>query len=280
MRIHAFYGLLVLMLLPVPVSLSQEFYTPRNLVFSVYSNGVTDVDYDLETDPTRVKIEIPLFGAHIENLVIRDDEGFPLDSSLTNIGVRVDTIGATAINITYRTSSLTAKTELIWSFNASTPIPATVRLPLGALIFDISDIPTDLRTIDGRQHVTMNPGDLSIYYIINLPDIRDEAESEIGDAEEYLTEIESQGIVIFEAETLLIQAQEAFDQERYLEAKQLASQAEAKAEATFEKANAASEMIESAVGAIEKAREEGRTEGISEIEVALQNARDPYAEGR
>jgi uncharacterized membrane protein len=280
LRIRAFCGLLVLMLLPVPVSLSQEYYTPQNLVFNVYSNGVTDVDYDLETDPTRVTIEIPLFGAHIENLVIRDDEGFPLDSSFTDAGVRVDTLGATVINITYRTSSLTAKTELIWNFNASTPIPATVRLPLGALIFDISDIPTDLRTIEGRQHLTLNPGDLSIYYIINLPNIRDEAESEISDAEEYLSQIESQGIVIFEAETLLVQAREAFDQERYLEAKQLASQAAAKAEATIEKANTASEMIESAAGAIEKAREEGRTEGISEIEASLQNARDYYVEGR
>lgn len=260
--------------------MAQEYHTPLSLVFSVYSNGVTDVDYDLETDPTRVSIEVPLFGEHIDNLVIRDDEGFPLDSSYTETGVRVDTLGATGINITYRTSSLTTKTELIWSFNASTPIPATIRLPLGALIFDISDIPIGLKTIDGRQHITMKPGNLSIYYIINLPNIRGEAESEITDAEEYLSQIRSRGVVIVEAEAILEQAQAAFFDEEYLEAKQLAGQARTTADTTAEKALSASEMIESAAGEIDKAQEEGRTEGLSEVEAHLRSARDYYAEGR
>lgn len=280
MKRHVFFGLLIVMLISFPVTLAQEYYSPFRLLFNVYSNGVTEVIYDLETDPTRVSIEVHLFGDHIDNLVIRDDEGLPLDSSYTETGVRVDTLGATGINMTYRTPSLTAKTELIWSFNASTSIPATIRLPLGALIFDISDIPIGLKTIDGRQHVTMNPGNLSIYYIINLPNIRDEAETEIIEVGEYLSQVKSQGVVIVDAEALLEQAQAAFINEEYLEARQLAGQARTLATATVEKAQSAYEMIESAAGEIEKAHEEGRTEGLSEVEARLRSARDYYAEGR
>lgn len=280
MRKAVFLGLFLLMLLPAPCALAQEYYTPLNLAFNVYSNGVTEVVYVLETDPTMVTIEIPLFGEQIENLVIRDDEGLFLDSSPTHSGISVDTLGSTDINLTYRTSSLTAKSELIWTFNVSTSILSTIRLPLGAIIFDISDIPTDLRTIEGRQHVTMNAGDVSIFYIINLPDIMGEAVAELRDAESYIAQVGARGIIVVEAEALLEQAQDAFESDQYLESKQLAAFARAKAETISEKASLASEMIESAENAVEEAREDGRTLGLSDVEVRLQTAKDYYSEGR
>ncbi|UCD45593.1 MAG: hypothetical protein JSV27_03660 [Candidatus Bathyarchaeota archaeon] len=271
--------LFFLMFLPTPCALAEEYYTPLNLFFNVYSNGVTEVVYVLETDPTMVTIEIPLFGKQIDNLVIQDDEGLFLDSSPTPSGISVDTLGSTDINITYRTSSLTAKSELIWTFNVSAPILSTIRLPLGAIIFDISDIPTDLRTVEGRQYVTMNAGEISLFYIINLPDIMEEAVAELRDAESYIAQVGAQGIIVVEAEALLEQAQDAFESDQYLESKQLATFARARAETISEKASLASEMIESAENALEEARDDGRTLGLSEVEVRLQTAKDYYSEG-
>lgn len=280
MRKVVFSVLFLLTLLPASCALAQEYYTPLNLAFNVYSNGVTEVVYVLETDPTMVTIEIPLFGEQIDNLVIRDDEGLFLDSSPTHSGISVDTLGSTDINLTYRTSSLTAKSELIWTFNVSTSILATIRLPLGAIIFDISDIPTDLRTVEGRQHVTMNAGEISIFYIINLPDIMEEAVAGLRDAERYISQVGAQGIIVVEAEALLEQAQDAFESDQYLESKQLAAFARARAETISEKASSASEMIESAENAVEEAREDGRTLGLSDVEVRLQTAIDYYSEGQ
>jgi uncharacterized membrane protein len=280
LRRYHLVGLLTVILLSVPLLRAEETFSPITLEFTIYSNGVVEVDYTLETDSSMARIEVPLFGEQIESLVIRDDEGFFLDSTFTDTGVRVDTLGAMSINITYMTSILTAKAELIWTFNVTIPIQATIRLPLGALIFDISEIPLDLKMIEGRQHLTMGAGNVSICYVINLPDIREEAAEEIENTRSQISQIESQGVVVTQEKALLEQAEDAYIMDEYLEAKQLATQAGEMADATFEKAVEASEMIESAAEAIDVAREEGRTVGLSDIEVSLQIAIDYYSEGR
>lgn len=280
MRRYHLVGLLTMMLLTVPVLMAEEPFSPISLDFTIYSNGLVKVDYTLETDSSVARVEVSLFGEQIESLIIRDDEGLFLDSAFTDTGVRVDTLGAMGVNITYTTSILTAKSELIWTFNVTTPIQAMIRLPLGALIFDISEIPMDLKMIEGRQHLTMESGSISISYVINLPDIREDAEEEIENARKLIYQIESQGVVVTQEKALLEQAEDAYSMDEYLEAKQLATQAGEIAEATLEKAVEASEKIESAAEAIDVAREEGRTVGLSDIEVSLQIAIDYYSEGR
>jgi uncharacterized membrane protein len=272
-------GLLAVLLLPALVVCAQDEVTPLSLGFTLYSDGNVKVTYRVESDPAKVQVDMDLFGSSYSNMVVRDEDGNPLASAVTASGITVDSLGAAELIVSYYTSTLTVKEGPIWAFNVTTPIESTVTLPQGAAIFDLSHIPLDIGTVSGLWYVKMPADSLSINYVIGLPNIQQEAQAAILDAQTYIEGEEAEGYVLTEARTKLESAQSLYLQQSYVEAQAAAEKAKQLAESTLAAADDASTQIALATDAIKRARNEGRTDGLSEAEEALTSASQLYQAG-
>jgi len=278
-RTFFFIAFLSLSLSTIPLSWAQEDYTPVSLTFTLYSDGTARTEYLVESDALQARVEVELFGPPYNHLVIRDDEGNPLVYSTDEANVTVDSLGALELTFTYLTMSLTTKEGIVWTFNVSTPVSTRIMLPEGAAIFDMSDIPTDIGLDGGRQYIVLEPGDLSVYYMIGLPDVESDAQEALTEAESHLGDLESMGYVLTEARSILSQAQDLYDSDQYVESKNRAELAVATADETVEDAVNAYEDIGRASEAVSQASSDGRTDGLDEAQSSLEVASTHYSEG-
>lgn len=69
-------GLLLVASAAVPHAHSSD-YMPTRLFFTVYGDGVVDVDYMVDVDPTLVKVKVPVFGAILRDVLVVDQDGIP-----------------------------------------------------------------------------------------------------------------------------------------------------------------------------------------------------------
>ena len=278
MKLKAALLLSTLALLLVPMVQAQE-YTPKSLSLLVYNDGVVQVDYEAETDPSLVRIEVELPGFPYESLLVVDQDGLPLDASVTDEGALVDTLGSTSVVVTYLTSSLTSKTGAIWTLNVTSTITTSMTLPKGSTIINLSEVPVEIGINEDRPYVRMLPGDISVSYITSVFDARGKAEEAIAEAEQHIQEIMDAGIIVSEALDLLQQANEAFDLADYPTAIQLATQAKDAADETTADASQAHDMMEAASLAVSEAESEGRMKGVDVAEQLLAQANTAYETG-
>lgn len=258
---------------------AQPSYTPSELVFIVYADGIAAVDYAAEVDPTRARVNITLFGSLYQDLLVEDQDGLPLDSSPIDGGLMVDTLGSTSVLIYYVTPDLTSKSAQIWVFSVSTTLNSSVLLPEGATIVGLNVVPLAMGSLDGSPILTMPAGDVEVTYTVGIVGTREHALVLIKDAESTIETVKALGIATGEAEALLQQAYAAFDAEHYVEAEQLAGQAKALALDANATASSAENAIDAASAAVSAARDEGRTVGLDTAEVLLQQATDAYEGG-
>jgi uncharacterized membrane protein len=260
-----------LTLLLVP-GVHAQGYTLKSLALLVYNDGVVQVDYGAETDPSLVMVEVELPGFPYESLLTVDQDGLPLDFSVTDKGVLIDTLGSTSVVVTYLTSSLTSKTGAIWTLNFTSTITTSITLPQNSTIVNLSEVPVEIGTDENRPYVRMLPGDISVSYITSVFDARGKAEEALGDAEQHIQQMIDDGIVVSDALDLLEQAHEAFDMADYSTAIQLATQAEDAADEAAADAFQAQELMDEASLAISEADSEGRTKGLDVAEQLMSQA--------
>ena len=279
MRKLLLISVVMILFINVPLVKGQDF-EPFELDFMIYGDGLVKVDYFLETDPTLLRVEVPLFGSHIDGILILDQDGLPLDSDINGTNLVIDTIGSTTVILSYRTPSLTTKNGVVWSFNVSAPIETRIILPFGSTIFDLSNIPNDIGSIEEREYVTLDAGNLSVSYVIGLTSIRDLAYDDIGDADEVLKSIEVQGIIITDAKNYLRDSEDAFLLGEYTKARDLAGLARDKALEIVMEEQSASSALDQARNAVDQAQAEERTKGLEELRDKLQAAQTSYNEGK
>lgn len=270
----------VLMLLMLSVENLSAGYTPVELSLTTFSDGTTKVEYQVECDPEKLRVDVGLFGPPFINLVIYDEEGYPLGSSTDGQYVTVDSLGASELSFTYLTYNLTFFDGAIWSVNVTSPVETFIVLPKGAAFFDMTTIPLNIGTIGEKQYFQFEQGEIAVYYILGLPRLDEEAENSIMKAESYISAKEADGYVLTGARELLSQAQDLFDEGHYLEAKNNADDVLGIAVSIQENADTALAEIEKAEKAISEAEAEGRTGGLSESRLNLNNSRDYYGDGK
>ena len=133
----------------IPQVYSQSNTTPVSLTLTVYTDGITKIDYHLESDPNKIKVNVDLFGENLENVVIRNEEGNPLGVTMDNNLAMIDSIGALELYITYLTDTLTVEEDSIWLINITSPVNVTIILPKNAQYFDMNQLPLDINTVGG-----------------------------------------------------------------------------------------------------------------------------------
>jgi hypothetical protein len=254
--------------------------TPNSddLVLTLYGNGLVKVDYRVEANGMDIQIEVNLFGSDIQNLVVRDEAGDPLDYQLTNSIVIVDSIGATEIYFTYYTESLVKSEAGLTYVTVDSPSPVGILLPEGADFFDMSHLPTEISEFNGVSYLQFEPGDIFVYYLIGLPKLQQESLNSLEKAESYILSRQSEGYHLDGATDLLTQATLKYNQREFYQSKTLADDALKVAVITVDSAQDALKSINSVKTSLNTVQD-GDSESISQASEQLSVAQGHYDQG-
>ena len=102
----AFLMVLTILNFFVNVASAQETVKPETLTLTVYPDGIVYVDYRVTVDPSYPRVNITVFGKTTENLIVTDGEGYPLDYTLMDDVMTVDSLGVYEVKISYTTKDL------------------------------------------------------------------------------------------------------------------------------------------------------------------------------
>ena len=268
---------LAIMLALVPAAFAQV--SPQTLGFSVYTDGVTRVDYHLDADPTLALVNITLFGDTLEDLFILDQDGLLLMSTVVDGYHQVDSLGSSSLTVSYLTTDLTRKSGAVWSINVETAISAEIMLPIGATIINMNDIPLEIETVDEQTRLVMPAGGVSVSYTVDIVDSETLASEAIDEAETAIQQAEDNGIVVSDATEALSEARSYFENQDYLSAQEKADEAQKLVESITEEAVTAQAKINAVQEAIEAATSAGKTLGLDEAESRLAESSAAYDSG-
>ena len=165
------FALMALMLILLPVSAQ---YDVSSMVLHVYEDGYVQVDISIVPDNYTSQVEVPLLGEHVENVMVTDESGNPLDFSEEHGKLLVYTGTSGLINVSYYTPDLTSKAGIVWTLSVSSEVPFTIVLPQNAVVVDLSDIPEEI----AGNSITMPPGNQSISYSLTGIGIPSQAPSQ------------------------------------------------------------------------------------------------------
>lgn len=156
-----------LVLLTVPRSaLGQEAFSPSSISFEVFADGFVHVQYNVDTDITYPRIEVPIFGSSYQDPFVVGPDGFPLDFELTPESMIVDTLGAYRVRIDYDTPDLVSQISTIRLFSVEVPIQATVVMPKDMVILSLNVPPLELYLLDGKSNFLFPAGGIEVAYSI------------------------------------------------------------------------------------------------------------------
>jgi len=158
------YLALVLLFLTLPIALGQA--TVETVLVEVYDSGYAKVIEAATPSNYSVAIEIPLLSEDITGLSVFDENENPLLFEKNGSVLTVYVLNSTTkIIVTYFTASLTSKEGELWNLTYVFPYPVTIKLPPGAMVVDLSDVPLKITS----DTITMPPGNQSVSYILPLP---------------------------------------------------------------------------------------------------------------
>ena len=173
----------VLILLALSVPLQHSFGSNRTLDLFLFPDGSTHVTYSLESDPFLPDTEVSLYGDSFENLVVEDENGFPLTTQSDNNILEVETLGSSNILINYDTYSLISKDGKIWSFDIDSPVEFNVIMPQNSVIVGMSTFPIDMDVTSDRTQILLPSGIAEITYFLAVAESSQILPSEVSTTE-------------------------------------------------------------------------------------------------
>ncbi|MBI2126218.1 MAG: hypothetical protein HYU02_02750, partial [Thaumarchaeota archaeon] len=169
-------------------------YIPQRLIFTLYDDGKTGIEYGVIADASQSTVKIPLFGSLYETILVTNERGLPLDYMVEKDGILVDSLGSSQLKITYSTSELTSKTGRIWTIKIDSPLDFRVVLPSDSTIVGLTSPPITISVVDGRQLLTLPKGAQEVSYMIGPVGSKEEAMLRINEAEEGIAGAKAKGI--------------------------------------------------------------------------------------
>lgn len=158
------YLALMLLLLTLPHVFAQA--TVEKVVVDVYDSGYVRVTEVVVPSNYSVAVEVPLMSNDTTGLSVFDENGNPLLFEKNGSVLTVYILNSTTqFTVTYFTASLTSKKGNVWNLSYSFPYPVTIKLPSGAIVVDLSDVPLEITS----SSITMPPGNQSVSYVLPFP---------------------------------------------------------------------------------------------------------------
>jgi len=136
----------------------------------LFPDGWADITMRLNLTGEEVFAVLPIVGE--PNLLIAtDEEGLPLNFTIEEGSLVVETLGAKGLEVSYQSPSLTSKVGEVWNASVSLEVPAEVTfvLPEGAVVVGLSATPERVEAEDGRVAVTFVSQHAWVSYVIELP---------------------------------------------------------------------------------------------------------------
>ena len=271
---------LALLLMTIPqISAETSFSSLVDLKVLTYSDGVVDVSMSYSIDPSQAKVYLQLLGTQFQTILVQDQDGLILDYETHGSNMTVDTLGSTNVNVSYTTSSLTAKSGTLWTISFTSPITMSITLPQSSTIVSLSSLPLEIKTLQDKPLLLMLPGNITISYINDVYEPRTTASNALSNAQDYVNSIKEEGLQAPEADSLLVEAQNALENGDYTEAIKLAAQAERSVDSVKSDFLLSSNKIEEASHSINDAKTAQRTSGLDEAESLLLEASNDHENG-
>lgn len=226
-------GLLLTVVLP-----AQSFGSLRAVDFTIYPDGTTHISQQSSADPTEPELRVPLFGKSIDNFVVQDENGLLLSFEIDSKGATIQTFGASFVSIEYDSDDMVSKKGKIWTFAIDSPIDYSIIMPDDATIVDISN--PDSIDIIAEKRISLLKGKNQIEYFFSTSGPALSALKAINEVRSILEESTSKNIDVISAREKLDLAIFAYDNKKYVDAKDLALEASALAQQKideFEKNN-------------------------------------------
>ncbi len=277
LRVAFLFGLLMTTILFIPHVQATD-YTISTLTIKIDSDGFTNIEYNIATDPTVANITLHLLGNKYTNLLVSDQNQTPLEYQIQGDIVTISSLGSNVV-ISYTTQSLTNKSGDLWEMNVTAPTSIGILLPQGATLVSISQIPLEISTIDKRQSLLLPDGPNEITYELGVVGTKEHSLLVITDAETAITQAKASGLIVTSAEALLAKAKSDYNAGRYASAEDNAGQAKNAVITITALASDASATIKTATASIDKAKLDGRTIGLDKASSLLEGAKLAYTLG-
>jgi len=137
------------------------YSTENNPVITISTDGEAKVTQNFQTKTTISSITIQSMSDKISNIIATDERGIILATSQNDSWIRIDTLGASTVNLSY-SAEIISKVSGIWKISFESNKESTVILPPLSNIVSVNNIPIDI-TDDG---IIMPPGKNTISYTI------------------------------------------------------------------------------------------------------------------
>ena len=269
------FTLILLLTLTSQQSFSEET-TAETLVLTVYTDGFVFVDFSLLVDQTFPTQNITVFGQVLEDLLVVDKDGLPLDYSLNNSILSVFSLGTDETIITYQTQDLTSKEGRYWTLTIIVPINTRIILPEETAIISLNKVPEMIETNNNKVTLLMTSGVIEVTYVVGIIGTQVHAQIVLDDAEAAIMEIKNLGIIVTEAETKLQDAEDAFALGNYAEAETLGNDVKNLVIQINQTATQAQSQIIEAEITIANAENEGRTDGLKDAKDLFDQAKHNF----
>jgi uncharacterized membrane protein len=254
-------------------------YTPSTLTLDVFLDGSVNVEYIIEPDPILARVNVSLIGETVEDVLVTDPDGIILDWDLYGEVMEVDGLGLSEVILSYSTPTLTNKTGSLWSLSAGSPVNTIITLPKDAVLVGLSPTPIGIRIIDDRVTITMPIGTFRVSYVLGTTGTRENALVLLNEAERTLEEAGLAGVVVTQAEEVLVQARAAYEAGQYSQSETLSRQANEMAQETMALAGEALNAINEADSLIQSKAGQFSQDTLDSARSILDSAEEKYSLG-
>ena len=253
-------------------------FTISTLNISLDADGFANINYNISTDPTKANVTLPLIGSKITDLIVTDQNQIPLNYTIGSDSLLIYSLGSN-VEVSYSTQTLTSKSGDLWRANVTSPVSFTVLLPEGATLVSVSQIPLQISTLNQRQSLLLPDGPNEITYELGVIGTKDHSLLVITDAETAINQAKANGLVTTFADNLLLKAKNYYNSGNYVSAEDYATQAKNAVITTTGLAGDADSNIKTATTLIDKAKSDGRTNGLDQAISLLNDSQAAYKSG-
>jgi hypothetical protein len=134
-------------------------FTEDALTVELSATGEARITEEITPNTTVPRIALAPISANVSNLLAVDESNIILRSVLTNNEIRIDTIGAAHVTLTYN-AEIVNRTLDIWNVEYTSVINSRIILPPGSELLFVNSIPVDIV----ENAVVMPPGEINLSY--------------------------------------------------------------------------------------------------------------------
>jgi len=151
-------------LLLIPIT---EAFAENPQITISNSGNVKIVEY-FSPKPTISNIVVDVISNNISNIIAVDRKGIFLDTSVQDGSLKISTLGATSVKLSYR-AEIVSNDLGLWKISYTSDKNSYLILPTLANIVSMNDIPLDI--VD--DVITMPPGQISVSYTLSKVSAKD-----------------------------------------------------------------------------------------------------------